>query len=344
MRGRFLLIVGSTLAAACSPATPDKPRAEPPPIVRIARVGSVTGAASVSGVGTVALRRESSLAFTSAGRIARMDVDEGDTVRTGQQLAALDTTTVAADLASAHAERARAAAELRRSETLMAQGWITRPRLESARAALLVADARVSAAGFQRGAAVIAAPGPGVVLARLAEPGQVVAAGTPVVMLGEATSGFILRVPLSDRDAARLARGAPAQVTLAALGDETLIGSVVEIAGRADRATGTFAVEIALPPDPRLRSGQIGDTTITARGGVSSLNVPTAALFAARAGEAFVFVIDPASRRARLRRVTLAEVGESVRVTAGLRPGDWVATSRVDRLKDGMRVTPAGLR
>ena len=273
-----------------------------------------------------------------------MSVNEGDAVRRGQILAALDATTVAADLSRATAERERARAEYARSDGLMKQGWITRPRLESARAALLAADAQVRAAGFQRANATIAAPGPGTVLARLAEPGQVVAAGTPVLVIGEEASGYVLRLPLSDRDAARLSLGAPAQITLAALNDDVIVGRVIEIAGRADKATGTFAVKIALPDDKRLRSGQIGNAKIIAKGvGATTLTVPPSAIFGPRAEEALVYVVDLASSRVHLRKVRIGEANdEGIRVTSGLKPGEWVALSRVDRLTEGMKIAPVG--
>ncbi len=343
MRLRMILGVSALLASCGKPApAPVEPAA--PPQVRIAMVGGDTRASEVTGVGTVALQREASLGFTSAGRILRLNVNEGDRVRRGQLLAALDTTTVAADLARAQAERARAAAEYKRSETLIAQGWITRPRLENAKAALDSADAQVRAAGFQRANATIVAPGSGTVLARLAEPGQVVAAGTPVLVVGEEASGYVLRVPLSDRDAARLTRGAPAIVTLAALGDAPIKGQVVEIGGRADRATGTFAVEIGLPDDARLRSGQIGNARIVAGGAVEQvLRVPATAVFAARAGDGFVYVVDRARNRVSLRKVAIGEADDGgIRITGGLRRGELVATSRVDRLKDGMTIAPIG--
>lgn len=343
---RYAVAIGMVaLVGACGkPAA--KPDAAPPvPQVRVAQVGVDQQPGSVDGVGTVAVRREASLGFTSAGRIARLTVNEGDAVRAGQLLAALDTTTVAADLARARAERERAAAEYRRSEKLMAQGWITRPRLDNAKAALAAADASVGAAGFQRNNATIVAPGAGRVLARLAEPGQVVAAGTPVLVIGEENSGYVLRMPLSDRDAARVSMGAPATVTLAALDERPITGHVIEIAGRSDRATGTFVVEIALPADPALRSGQIGNARIVAGGAVTkAIRVPATAVFAPRAGEGFVYIVDPARRTVRLRKVSIADAGDDgIRVTGGLARGDVVAVSRVDRLKDGARIDPIGL-
>ena len=337
-----LLAIGMLLVlAACGATTPAEPPAAPPQ-VRVAQVGVDQRAASVTGVGTVALRREAQLGFTSPGRIASISVREGDTVRRGQLLAALDTTAVSADVARIAAERSRAAAEYDRSAGLLAKGWVTQPRVESAKAALGAADAQLSAARFQASAARIVAPGPGTVLARLVEPGQVIAAGTPALIVGDQASGYILRVPLSDRDAARLTLGAPARVTLAALDDVAITGQVAQIAGRADRATGTFAIEIGLPAEARLRSGQIGSATITARGAAdSTIRVPAAAIFAARAGEAFVYVVDPRTRRTVLRKVTIAEAGDDgIRVTGGLTRGEWVATSRVDRLKAGIVVAP----
>jgi len=342
--GMIGVLAGLLLLAGCTKAEPKQEAAAAIPSVRIAAVGAQQQAAIIRGVGTVALRREASLGFTSAGRIARLAVNEGDYVRQGQLLAALDTTTVTADLARARAERDRAAAEFRRSSNLMAQGWITRLRLENAQASLQAADAGVSAARFQAINATIVAPGSGIVLARLAEPGQVVAAGTPVLVIGEAASGYVLRVPLSDRDAARLVAGVPASVTLAAMGNQPIAGRVIEIAGRGDRATGTFAVEIALPADARLRSGQIGEAAITAATKtVTALSVPAGAVFAARGGEGFVYVVDRATRRVRLRRITIADATDNgIEVTGGLDRGELIATSRVDRLKDGQRIVPIG--
>ena len=336
MRAMWLLI-GVLTGCTAAPKPVVKREA---PQVRIARVGGQLVPATIAVTGTIALQRETSLGFTSPGRIASLRVDDGDLVRRGQVLAALDTTTVGADLSAATAERERAAADYGRLQKLFVDGWVTRPRVESAKATLAVADARVRATGFQSSAAVIIAPGAGRILARLAEPGQVIAAGTPVLVLGEAASGYVVRVPLTDRDAARVRVGAPAQVTLAS--GIAVSGQVSEVAGRSDPRTGTFAVEIALPPSDALRSGQIASARIVAQGsGAVSLAVPPPAVFAPRAGEGFVYVVDRAKNHVALRRVQLGETSDqAVVVTGGIVPGEWVAVSRLDRLTNGMTVAP----
>ena len=325
------------LLSACGAQEAEK--SAPAPLdVRVATVGATSSADSITAAGTVALRRETQLGFTSDGRIARLTVNEGDRVRVGQLLAALDPTTTAASLASAQAERERASREYERSRQLLEQGWVPKARVDSAEAALRSAEAQVRSAGFQTGNSRIVAPGSGIILSRLAEPGQVVAAGTPVLVLGEAASGMVLRLAVPDRDAARLRPGTPVSVEIGALPGEALTGRIIEIAGRADRATGTFLVEVGLPADDRLRSGQVGTARMIAQGAaVTTLAVPPQAVFAARAGQGFVYVID--GNRARARRVALAETGDaSIRIASGLRAGERVAVSGIDRLSDGQSI------
>jgi RND family efflux transporter MFP subunit len=339
-----LAAISVLMLAGCGGDPAPKAPAQPPEI-RVVRIGSTCGAAEVTAAGTVALRRETALGFTSPGRVIRLAVNEGDRVQRGQLLAALDATTTASTLATARAERVRAAQEYRRSAALLKQGWVTRPRVESAEATLRAAEANERSAGFQSSNSRIVAPGPGVVLSRLVEPGQVVDAGTPVIVLGEAASGYVLKLAVPDRDTARLTVGAPARVSIGALGGETITGSIIEIAGRADPATGTFMVEIALPVDPRLRSGQVGTARIVAGGPVDrTLAVPPAAVFAPRAGHGFVYVVDPATRKVAARRVSLGETGDTaIRVTGGVRNGEVVAVSGIDRLKPGQAIRPIGL-
>ena len=341
--GKPMALVALPLAlclGACGDSEAAKVAAPAPIDVRVAEVGAQSQPERIDAAGTVALRRESPLGFTSAGRIITLSANEGDSVRAGQLLAALDPTTTAATLASAEAERARASREFARSSELFEKGWVARPRVDSAEAAVRVSEANVRAAQFQLSNSRIVAPGSGIIIARLAEPGQVVAAGTPVLVLGDASSGHVLRLAVPDRQAVRLRVGQPAEVSIGALGEEQITGRVIEIAGRADAATGTFLVEVALPSDPRLRSGQIGTARIIAdTAGERNLSVPPQAVFAARAGEGFVYVVDAARNRVRLRRVTLAETtDDSIRLTGGVEPGDLVAVTGIDRLRDMQEV------
>ncbi len=338
---RYLVLAALALSG-CTGAEPKAPLAAKPLSVRIATVGAVDAAAEIQVVGTALWRVETPLGFTSAGQIVRITVNEGDRVRRGQLLAVLDTTPVQAELVAAEAEARRAASEAARLSVLFRQGWVTKARLEAAQAGAQSSAAAVKARRFALDTARIVAPSDGVVLARSAEPTQVVAAGMPVITLGEARAGFVFRAPLNDRLAAAVALGSPASVIFQALSGEAVQGRVQEVGGKANRATGTFDIEIALPSDVRIRSGMIGTARLmSAQGGATRKpQVPPAAIIAPRAGEALVYVLD-AQNVVRLRKVRIGEATDSgVDVISGVGPGDRVALSGFDRLKDGTTVIP----
>lgn len=328
------------LLAACG-GTEAPPAAKPVRVSTFA-VGQEAPAPVVEAAGTAALRKEIPLGFTTPGQIARITVQEGDVVRRGQVLATLDMTSVGASLEAADAERDRAGAELARLKQLYAQGWITKARLEGAEAAARSASANVAARRFSMQTARVVAPADGVVLSRMAEPGQIIDAGMPVITLGDRSSGFVLRTLLADRDAVRIRVGVPAQVRFDALPGEILSGPVIEVGGRSDRGTGAFTAEIALPADPRLRSGLVGRATIAipAAGASTRLVIPPTAIFAVRADEGFVYVVD-AQKRVKARQIALGPLSAAgAEVLGGLRRGEVIVLSGLDRLRDGAQVDP----
>jgi RND family efflux transporter MFP subunit len=336
-----LMVFGAAVLSACSSEAPPPPAREPALPVRVTSVQTISGAADLIVAGTVRLKRETPLAFNTPGRIASILVREGDRVAAGQLLARLDTTALGAAQASAAAEVVRARSDLKRSEDLFTKGWVTAPRVEQARATMAAAQARARAAGFDVSLAALRAPTAGVVLARPGEPGQIAQPGQAVLTIGEMGQGFVLRVPLADRDAARVKIGQPASVTISALGPAALAGRVSEVGARGDDGTGTFRVEVKLPPDGRLASGQIGQARLTlgAIPADAPLQVPSAAVFAARADEGFVYVLEPVTRRVRQRLVSLGTVDDSgVVVLAGLKSGEQVVITGIDRLRDGQVV------
>jgi RND family efflux transporter MFP subunit len=293
----------------------------------------------VNAVGTVRYRRETPLGFTTAGKVATVRFEEGDFVKRGALLAALDTTTVGADVSVATAERDRARSEFERLKSLYADGWITKARYETAEAAVKAADARVRQAGFASGTAQLYAPSSGVVLSRNVQPGQVIAAGTPALVLGEGDDGFVFRVPIIDRDATKLRIGMAADISIESLDGTPISATISEIDGRANEATGAFSVQFRLANRPQLRSGQIGTASIrlpAATGG--ALQIPASALFGVRTGEGLVYVVD-ASNRVETRNVAIERVTDDfVIVSGGIKPGDVIVTSGLEKLRTGSKV------
>ncbi len=296
----------------------------------------------INAVGTIRYRRETPLGFTTAGKVATVRFEEGDFVKRGALLAALDTTSVGADVSVATAERNRARAEFDRMRSLFADGWVTKARYEAAEAAVTSADARVRQAGFASGTAQLYAPSSGVVLTRNVQPGQVIAAGTPALILGEGDDGFVFRVPIVDRDASKLRVGMAADIAIESLDGAPISATISEIDGRANEATGAFSVQFRLANRPQLRSGQIGTATIRlpASDSGGTLQIPASALFGIRTGEGLVYVVG-AKNRVETRNVAIERVtDEFVIVSGGIKPGDTIVTSGLEKLRTGSKVRP----
>ncbi|MEX6724061.1 efflux RND transporter periplasmic adaptor subunit [Parapedomonas caeni] len=335
------LAVAALLAGCGGDPTPATPESTAP-VIAVAVAEPAAGTATARATGTVRLRREADLAFKVGGVVARVLVDAGTPVRAGQVLAALDTMEVEAGRREAAANRDKARAELARVEKLVADGWATTQRLEAAQAADKAAAAQLDTAAFNLRWSVLRAPTDGVVQRRLAEPGQVLSPGTPVLRLGKVDQGYVLEVPLSDAQLATVRLGDTLPVELDGVGQQ-LSGKIIEVAARSDDRTGTFDVRIALPAAPGLRSGLIGDALVPTRrdGAATMVAIPAMALMNGRADEAFIYVVDPKSRVARSRRVALRSFDDQwAIVSAGLAAGEQVVVAGTDRVRDGMKITP----
>ncbi len=334
-------VTAALFLTACGGGKPEA-KATPEEILPVQVINVQPGSAlrTISAVGTVRYRRETPLGFTTSGKVASVRFEEGDFVKRGALLAALDTTSVGADLSVARAERDRAESEYGRLATLYKDGWITKARFEAADAALKSASARVSQAGFASGTAQLYAPSSGVVLIRSAQPGQIVAAGSPALILGEADDGFIFRVPVIDKDAAKLRVGMAAQIIIDSLGATPIPATISEIDGRANEATGAFTIQFRLASRAKLRSGQIGTANITMPASEDgSLQIPSSALFGVRTGEGLVYVVDPATKRVETRNVSIERLTDNaVIVSGGLKPGDNIVVSGIEKLHTGSRV------
>ncbi len=341
--GRQYLAGLATIALmGCGEAEPQEEAKNYDPIpaaVAIAQPASDTETLTLPG--TVRLRRETALGFTTGGKVASVRYEEGDQVKRGAVLAALDTSTVSADLEAAKAEEDRAEAQYERINTLYKDGWVTKAQLEQSEAAMRAARASVKASSFASNTSHIHAPSEGIILTRNVDAGQVVAAGQTVIVLGETGKGFVLRVPMTDADASRVRVGMRATVAVSGVQEEPIEAVVSEKDGRADARTGTFEISFLLPANGRLRSGQLGTVEIqVARNGSGSLAIPSTAIFGIRSGEGLVFTVDDNNKVSQQAVILGPLTDSSVEIVSGLAQGASIVTRGVEDLRDGDVIKP----
>ena len=256
------------LLSACSkPAPLDAPVRS----VKVLTIGVGTLQSSAEFAGEVRARVESRLGFRVAGKLSQRPVQLGEHVKAGQLLAQLDpqdyrlaADAARAQLAVAASNRDQAAADFKRFKELRDQNFISGAEFERRTTALKAAQAQydqaqaqLSAQGHQADYTRLTADVSGVITAVEAEPGQVLAAGSPVVRIAQdGPRDVVFSVP-EDRVAA-VKVGSKVAVRVWAA-NTALQGIVREVAASADPVTRTFLVKVALSGEAPAGAGHDGD-------------------------------------------------------------------------------------
>lgn len=343
VRASILVAVTAWLVACGNAATSELPPV-PPAAVRAAVVMDASAAQQTRAVGVLAPRNELKLAFKVGGLIETMLVDSGDVVKRGQPLAALKRAEIEASVAQAAEAVEKARRDLERARRLRADEVATEEQVEDLGTAYNVARSNLEAVRFNASFARIDAPADGVIFDRLAEAGELVQPGQPVLILGATDSGWVVRTGLSDRDAMRVAIGDAAEVLFDAFPGRTFAGRITRVGASADRQTGTFEVEIEVQPaGARFARGLVAKVGLelaesaTVAGGATL--VPVSALVEADGPLAIVYVLDPRNNVARRKQVALGPIiGEQVVVMTGLIAGEQIITDGAAWLTDGRAV------
>jgi RND family efflux transporter MFP subunit len=340
-----LATIGAVAASCNRPADRPQAREERPVFVVAARF--LPDVAPRTLVGAVKARVESNLGFRVSGKIAQRLVDRGALVKTGQPLAILDQTDWKlqleqgnAALASARSTRNQAVAERDRITALRTGGWSTSSDLDKANAtadqavaAFIQAERTVALQQNALSYATLLADADGVVTATMAEPGQVVSAGQPIVALAHAGAlEADVSVPetLVDR-----VRTASATVVLWSRPNKVYQAHLREFAPTADPASRTYPARFSIEgtgPDVELGMTVTVTITDTAR---PVARLPLGAIFDEGNGAA-VFVVDRQTKALMRRAVTIVGFdAQDAMVSSGISEGDTVVALGVQKLHEG---------
>lgn len=352
-----LALSGAALALCLGLSACGQKESAPEPVravrtVVVGEQGQVPGPAHAA---EVRARTESTLGFRVGGRIDSRSVNNGDAVSAGQTLARLDASDLRLGQDAAQAAQRAAQtnldqldADLRRYRELREQGFIGAAELErreaavkAARAQLDQARAQSSVQGRQADYAALVAPASGVVTAVLAEPGQVVSAGAPVLRLAlDGPRDAVFSVPEDRLPAVRALQGRAGALSVRLWGaSEDLRATVREVAAAADPVTRTFLVKADLGA-AAVRLGQTATVSLPTAGPALGLRLPLTAVVE-RQGGSGVWRFDRAAGRVHLVPVTVGSAdGNTVLIAGGLKPGDEVVIAGTHVLTEGQAVRP----
>ena len=174
------------------------------------------------------------------------------------------------------------------------------------------------------------------ITATLAEPGQVVAVGQPVVRLahrGEKEAVFALPETWLTE-----ARSSEATVQLWSRPGRNFTAQLRELSPQADVATRTYAARFTIEnPDDSVALGMTATVTLSHSADASVAKLPLAAILNRGTGPS-VYVLDK-SGALELRPVNVASFNEDTAlVTSGVSDGDRIVKLGVQKLDAGVRV------
>ena len=340
--------------------------------------GALEGASGtvLNASGYVTARRQATVSSKFTGRVTEVLIEEGMEVEEGQVLARLDDSNILPSLALAEAQREsarRGAAEtealltearlnLERTERLVARELASEAELDRARALarsldaqlarkqadIEVAQRQVDIYAQQLEDSIIRAPFAGIVVAKNAQPGEMispVSAGGGFTRTGIGTivdmSSLEIEIDVNEAYINRVAPGQAVVATLDAYPDWSIPCHVIAIIPTADRQRATVEVRVGFDAlDPRILPDMgvkvaFQEAVDEAAGTppAPGLTVPAAAL---RSGQGRDYLLIVRDGRVE-RRAVAAEPGPggSVRITSGLAAGESVVVEGPPELADG---------
>jgi RND family efflux transporter MFP subunit len=346
-------------------------------VVAIGNAGG--GNASVlDATGYVVARRMATVSAKITGKVREVLIEEGQRVEAGDVMARLDPVDAdaqralsASQVAAAESQIAGTRAQLQEAEAnaarlgaLARQTLVSRAQFEQAvaqrdalRAQLATVQrnaqvARNSLAIASNGVdnTIVRAPFAGVVIAKAAQPGEIVSplsAGGGFTRTGIGTivdmDSLEVEVEVGEAFIGRVKPGMPTETVLNAYQDWKIPGRVIAIIPAADRGKATVKVRVGLDlkdarivPDMGVRVGFLEAAKPAAANATPGVLVPAAAI-TQRDGEDIAFAI--AGEAVQQRKLTLGRtLGEDREVLQGLSGGDAVVLDPPGQLADGARV------
>lgn len=335
--------------------------------------------AQLTASGYVVAQRRAAVASKATGRLVLLNVREGSQVKKGDVLARLDASDVQAAMAQAQAgirqaeagvaqtnvELTNAESELKRSNGLRAQGFVSiqaldaaNNRVNAAKAAIKLAQAAVAVSQAQlkvqqvnQDFTEIRAPFDGVVLMKNANVGDIItpfssAAGSQgaVVTMADMTT-LEVEADVSESNLSKAKIDQPVEITLDALPDTRFRGSIVGIVPTVDRAKATVMTKIRFEKlDARILPEMSAKVTILSQVVTDADQKPVLALnpkaVVERDGKKWVFRIKDDNVEAVT--VTLGrKIGDNIECTGDIKSGDKLVVSPSEKIKAGAKIVVA---
>jgi len=359
IRTLVLLIMAPLLLTACS-----EPPQAPEPVrpIKAIEVGSLDNIQRRSFPGEAKAALQADMSFRISGDLISRPVDVGDQVKKGDLLASLDPQDHQNRVKSAQANLERARANLKRSASdykrvlrifkqdpgATSQADIDRKRQQRDQDKANVKSSSADLANMQNRLdyTYLKAPFDGKIVATYVENYESVRAKQNIVRLLDA-SGIEMVVHVPENMISLVKYVEAIYVVFDAFPDTEIRATVKEIGAEASKTTRTYPVTLAMQPPEgvNILPGMAGktirsDINLPESAAIDKGTVvPTSALFNKGKDTSFVWMINRESGLVTSREVKVGALTDrGIRITEGLKEGEWIATAGVNYLTENQKV------
>ncbi|MBF0447883.1 MAG: efflux RND transporter periplasmic adaptor subunit [Magnetococcales bacterium] len=312
-----------------------KPTPTKPHLVETSSIETLSLGHSTQRTGTLTALGRVKIFNQEEGRIDKLHLFAGDRVNQGDLIVHLDDRLLLSQLAKTVANRERAEADLKRTETLSKKNLSSTEKMIQARTDLKVSQAEEALIRTRLGYTQIRAPFDGVVTERLVDPGDIAPRHTHLLSIIDPDSLYT-EVTISELLLPQFNVGDMAQVRIDALGEGLFPGKIVRIHPTIDSRTRQGVVEVKLlDTPPGAAAGQLCRVRLHTPA-INRLVTSFAALQRGRQSE-YVFVLADGVAHKR-DVVTGLRLGDKVEILEGLKAGDRVVIRGFLGLTDGKNI------
>jgi membrane fusion protein (multidrug efflux system) len=318
----------------------------PPEAVSSAVVHEEKWQGTLSAIGSVMPAQGVIITPEIAGIVREISFEPGATVKKGDLLIKLDTSSEDAQLRALEAQEELAKLNVARERTLFGQKMVPQAELDAAEATLKQNQANADNVRTIIEKKTIRAPFSGKLGIRQVNLGQYLEAGKPIVSL-QSLSPIFVDFSLPQQELARLKTGMEVRVTTDAYPGRKFPGTLTVINPDLDSATRSIGLQATITNDDEaLRPGMFARAEVLLPEEQTVLVIPATSILSAPYGDSvYVITSNPGTNGAaehlsvqpRFVRVGRSR-GDFIAVDTGMKAGEKVVRSGLFKLRPGMTV------
>ncbi len=289
-------------------------------------------------VGDFAPYKQVTVMSEAAGKIVKLNFDNGSYVKEGTTLLAIDNDLLQIQLKTTKTNLKKAESDFNRLNKLLGDGGITQQQLDDAKLAIDNLNTKAESIDKQISMTFVHAPISGVISHKMVEKGSLVA---PSMQIANITNidRLKLQVHLSEEQIITVLKGQTTTLVADILPDQKMTGKVTFIdvnAGIGKR----YLVEIEIPNrNGKLKSGMTATAFFDGGNSMEVLAISRESVVG-NLRNAKVYLVEDG--KALLRSIKTGLVfGNKIQVKSGLKAGDTIVVSGQINLEDGMEVSVA---